>query len=60
VRVETASWLQAWRSHATLARQAGGAMDAVLASIAESVRGQARLEIPYYTRLWWSRRGERA
>jgi SAM-dependent methyltransferase len=60
VRMETASWLQAWRSHATLARQAGDAMDAVLASIAESVCGRSTLDIPYYTRLWWSRRGEQA
>jgi len=54
-RMDAAAWMQAWRSHATLARQAGDAMEDVLASIAELVRDRAVLEVPYFTRMWWAR-----
>ena len=48
-------WLQAWQSHATLRRQAGASFARILQDIAALVRGQARIRVPYHTRLWWAR-----
>ncbi|MBF0354349.1 MAG: class I SAM-dependent methyltransferase [Alphaproteobacteria bacterium] len=45
-------WIMAWRSHATLARQAGHRFADIIKSIAELVRGQVSVDIPYTTRLW--------
>ncbi|MEN9577065.1 MAG: hypothetical protein RJA70_74 [Pseudomonadota bacterium] len=46
--------LEAWRSHATLERQAGSQFARVIEDIAEVLkrRGGATLEIPYTTRVW--------
>lgn len=46
--------VEAWRSHATLQRQAGDAFHSVVDAIAEYLEGlgQSELEIPYTTRLW--------
>lgn len=46
--------IEAWRSHGTLQRQAGGQFAAVITDIAAVVRGAAtdRLAIPYVTRVW--------
>ena len=52
--VDTEEWLEAWRSHATLKRQAGSKFEALLAAIAELVRkaGNGKLTVPYTTRAW--------
>lgn len=50
-------YLDAWRSHATLARQAGGQFQEVLAAVAarlEEERGEA-LTVPFTTRVWMAR-----
>jgi SAM-dependent methyltransferase len=56
--VDLRDWLVAWRSHATLARQAGASFPAVLDAIRSLVTagGRARLDVPYTTRLWMARR----
>ncbi|GAB1644045.1 class I SAM-dependent methyltransferase [Krasilnikovia sp. MM14-A1259] len=53
-RVATETWCAAWRSHATLARQAGPGFPAVVDAITELVRDASgtHVEIPYTTRGW--------
>lgn len=53
-RVETAAWCEAWRSHATLARQAGEQFEAVVDGITRLVRTRSgqRMDVPYVTRGW--------
>jgi ubiquinone/menaquinone biosynthesis C-methylase UbiE len=49
--------VHAWRSHATLQRQAGDAFGAVVEDIAEVLAktGQKTIQIPYTTRIWAAR-----
>ncbi len=49
-----AECVEAWRSHATLARQAGGAFSDVVAAIETYLDGLGRdiIEIPYDTNIW--------
>ncbi|WP_440222108.1 class I SAM-dependent methyltransferase [Dokdonella sp. MW10] len=54
--IATDDWLAAWRSHATLQRQAGPRLQAILTGIANLVRGHDMLRIPYVTRAWTARR----
>jgi SAM-dependent methyltransferase len=56
VRVQTAAWLAAWRSHATLARQAGGALDTILRELRAIVGAADVVEVPYFTRAWLARK----
>jgi ubiquinone/menaquinone biosynthesis C-methylase UbiE len=56
VAIRGVDWLAAWRSHATLQRQAGAQWESVLGAIAEVVGSAATLQIPYTTRLWHARR----
>lgn len=55
-RVSADEWLNAWRSHATLQRQAGSRekFEAIVAEIDRIVRGKKldQLVIPYMTRIW--------
>jgi ubiquinone/menaquinone biosynthesis C-methylase UbiE len=51
-RMRVDDWIMAWRSHATLARQAGNSFASIVKDIAELVRGQEHVDIPYTTRLW--------
>lgn len=60
VRIEAATWLRAWRSHATLQRQAGGDFERILGEFARLLRGQTQLHVPYHTRLWWAKLQGRA
>ncbi len=60
VRIDAAAWLDAWRSHATLQRQAGDAFETILREFERLLDGQARIEVPYHTRAWWARRNARA
>ncbi|PKL75091.1 MAG: methyltransferase [Candidatus Melainabacteria bacterium HGW-Melainabacteria-1] len=48
----------AWRSHATLHRQAGGAFQSIISDIEGILRahGQDPIEIPYTTRIWYAQK----
>ena len=54
--VATDDWVNAWRSHATLARQAGEVFAKVVDEIAELVAGQSEVMVPYTTRIWAAKR----
>lgn len=54
-RFDPTEYLEAWRSHATLERQAGDKFDAVIASIAERLGNGEVLSVPYTTRIWFAR-----
>ncbi len=56
-RVGVLDWLEAWRSHATLRRQAGECLPRVLERIREIVErnGRSSVQVPYVTRLWLAR-----
>jgi SAM-dependent methyltransferase len=53
-RLPKHEWIDAWRSHATLQRQAGSQFQSVVDGIAAIVDGIAgdTVEIPYVTRVW--------
>jgi SAM-dependent methyltransferase len=53
-RVPAETWMTAWRSHATLQRQAGDSFEAIVDEIAELVdrRTDGELEVPYRTVGW--------
>lgn len=57
-RMDRAGIVEAWRSHATLQRQAGTRFDAVVDAIDAFLakQGRASFEIPYTTRLWAAQR----
>jgi SAM-dependent methyltransferase len=57
-RVDRAGVVAAWRSNATLARQAKDAFDAVVDAIDRylAAHGHAVIDIPYVTRLWAAQR----
>jgi ubiquinone/menaquinone biosynthesis C-methylase UbiE len=53
--VDADEWVDAWRSHATLARQAGDDLEAVvqdIAALVDEARDGATLTVPYTTRAW--------
>jgi ubiquinone/menaquinone biosynthesis C-methylase UbiE len=52
------SYIAAWRSHATLRRQAGERFDSIISDIAAFVRSlsTATIRVPYTTRVWTARR----
>lgn len=50
--VEVNDWIEAWRSHATLQRQAGGLFHSVIQRISDAVSGKKEIEVPYTTRIW--------
>ncbi len=52
-------WGEAWKSHATLARQAGDRMDAIVADISALIRGAAMIDVPYITKGWLAQRRTR-
>lgn len=53
--VDKDDWIDAWRSHETLARQAGNDFDRVVAAIEELVKDKTQLSVPYSTRIWTTR-----
>ena len=56
-RVASANWLEGWRAHATLRRQAGDRFESVLDRIAEVLRSEGdEISVPYDTRGWLARR----
>jgi ubiquinone/menaquinone biosynthesis C-methylase UbiE len=54
VELDARAWLQAWRSHATLQRQAGDRLDSIIDAIAALLAGRQWLQVPYHTRAWWA------
>jgi SAM-dependent methyltransferase len=48
-------FMDAWRSHATLQRQAGDAFPAVIRDIEAALAGRSKIEVPYTTRVWCAR-----
>ncbi|MBF0332831.1 MAG: class I SAM-dependent methyltransferase [Alphaproteobacteria bacterium] len=56
-RVAASDWVQAWRSHATLQRQAGERMETIVTAIEAllAAKGSHELTIPYTTRVWLAR-----
>ena len=49
-------FVEAWRSHATLARQAADRFPAIIEAIAGALAGRSEISVPYTTRLWAARR----
>jgi ubiquinone/menaquinone biosynthesis C-methylase UbiE len=54
-RVRTSEWVTAWRSHATLARQAGNKLEAIVADIAAMLDHLTFVDVPYITNSWLAR-----
>lgn len=52
--MNSAQYLEAWHSHATLERQAGDKFDTVLAAITEQVGEAKTIAVPYTTRIWFA------
>ena len=50
--------LEAWRSHATLKRQAEGRFDSIIEGIEQALRstGDSEIQVPYTTRVWVAQR----
>jgi len=59
-RVDPAEWLDAWKSHATLRRQAGDCFGAILGSIEALLPHETAgpLEVRYITRAWLAQKRE--
>ena len=57
-RMPWSDYLDAWRSHCTLKRQAGDRFPAVIEAIANEVHlaPQSWIEVPYQTRVWMAQR----
>ena len=54
VEMPVADVIEAWKSHATLARQAGERMDAIIADICETLPKSGPVRVPYTTRIWFA------
>lgn len=54
--VKTDDWVSAWKSHATLTRQAGDKLAAIMSDIRSLLDGQVKIKIPYVTRGWLAQR----
>lgn len=52
----TTAYLDAWRSHATLARQAGHLFPHIIQAITNLLADQRFLEVPYHTRIWYAQK----
>lgn len=50
------AFLDGFRAHATLLRQAGEKAPTVLADIAAAVGTADSVQVPFYTRIWWAQR----
>ena len=48
-------YINAWRSHATLARQAPEGMEPVISAIQQALPEGSELEVPYTTRVWMAK-----
>lgn len=61
-RVSSEDWIEAWKSHATLQRQAGDDHLSIVSGIERllEAKGLSEIEIPYTTRIWIARSVERS
>lgn len=50
------AFLDGFRAHATLLRQAGDKAGAVLADIAAAIGTDEFVQVPFHTRIWWAQR----
>lgn len=48
-------FMDAWRSHATLQRQAGAAFLVIVRDIEAALAGRSKIDVPYTTRVWCAR-----
>lgn len=55
-RTSVADYMEAWKSHATLARQAGDRFKWVIQSIRRELGTRDTLEVPYLTQVWCAKR----
>lgn len=51
-KISKHDYVEAWRSHATLERQAGKNFTKVISAIENALEGITELEVPYTTRIW--------
>jgi ubiquinone/menaquinone biosynthesis C-methylase UbiE len=56
VEVSTADFVDAWRSHGTLQRQAGEKFLSIVERIERMLREREILSVPYFTRVWYAKR----
>jgi len=54
--IPSKDYIDAWRSHATLERQAGSRFSAVIDAIAKVVHPRETLAVPYITRVWYAQK----
>lgn len=59
-RVRADDFVDGFRAHATLVRQAGAAMPAVLDAMHSALAGHAAIDVPFTTRIWLAWRRESA
>jgi ubiquinone/menaquinone biosynthesis C-methylase UbiE len=52
VEVSTADFVEAWRSHGTLQRQAGEKFLSIVERIERMLRERETISVPYFTRVW--------
>lgn len=56
INIAAIDFLEAWRSHATLQRQAGARFPAIIARMEHLLDSMPSLSIPYFTRIWYAAR----
>jgi ubiquinone/menaquinone biosynthesis C-methylase UbiE len=52
--VNAQDWVEAWRSHATLSRQAHDRFESIISQVNDLVKDRIDLRIPYTTRIWYA------
>ena len=52
--VSVEDYIDAWRSHATLQRQAGDKFEKIVSEIADRLSSMERMNVPYTTRIWFA------
>lgn len=55
IEMSRADVVEAWKSHATLARQAGKLFDTIIAEINGALSDRSVIKVPYTTRIWFAR-----
>ena len=56
IDVSTADFVEAWRSHGTLQRQAGEQFLSIVERIEQMLREREIVSVPYFTRAWYAKR----
>lgn len=56
IDVSTADFVEAWRSHGTLQRQAGEQFLSIVERIERMLREREIVSVPYFTRAWYAKR----